>query len=301
MNIDQIFTWILTHKKNYPGKHQEAQPRTVSSYKPLEPKSQFHIIFKAMAEYIKENLSSGKSVNIRGFGAFSFEVVSETVKPAIFTTVDFKKDLDEQRAERMHVHKTRPCFVVDSKLKYFLSRYHGKEEISAPKSQHSIFQQGFGMIFCNPGPIAAACYLAKEVVAEAIQAFVSAVSDLTQLGYDMSIDFGFCTLKIINKSLTFTFRQDFAQQLNNSNFEHKIKKSEAPTATFWKTSFQDKWAKSTLSGLFKKPDDDKVQKLAEKTLALKIMSLDLNSSEKTSVAQNKTVTMPKVEGKKAAV
>lgn len=76
----------------------------------------------------------------------------------------------------------RPCFVADNKLRYYLSRYHGKEEISTAKSQHSIYQQGFGMIFCNPGPIAASCYLAKEVVAAAIQAFVSAVWDLTQLG-----------------------------------------------------------------------------------------------------------------------
>lgn len=78
----------------------------------------------------------------------------------------------------------RPCFVADSKLRYYLSRYHGKEEISAAKSQHSIYQQGFGMIFCNPGPIAASCYLAKEVVSAAIQAFIAAIWDLTQLGND---------------------------------------------------------------------------------------------------------------------
>jgi len=95
MNIDQIFSWILEKKNNYPGKHQESQPRTVNAYKPLEPKSQFHIIFKSLAEYIKENLQSGKSVNIKGFGAFSFEVETSLKQPAIFTTVDFKKDLDQ--------------------------------------------------------------------------------------------------------------------------------------------------------------------------------------------------------------
>ena len=60
----------------------------------------------------------------------------------------------------------------DDKLKYLLTRYHGKEEITcniflfyditnfiATKSQNSIYQQGFGMIFCNPGPIATARYL----------------------------------------------------------------------------------------------------------------------------------------------
>jgi len=46
MDIDQIFNWILTHPKNYPGKHQESQPRTIPSFKPLEPKSQ--VIFNCL-------------------------------------------------------------------------------------------------------------------------------------------------------------------------------------------------------------------------------------------------------------
>jgi len=52
-------------------------------------------------------------VNLRGFGAFSFEVDSELKKPAIFTTHDFHKSLDDARAERKHLHKVRPCFLVD--------------------------------------------------------------------------------------------------------------------------------------------------------------------------------------------
>lgn len=45
--------------------------------------------------------------------------------------------------ERRHVHKIRPCFVPDIRFKGALSRYAGKEEITAPKSQHSIYQKGF--------------------------------------------------------------------------------------------------------------------------------------------------------------
>ena len=55
----------------------------------------------------------------------------------------------------LSLHFTRPCFIPDRPFKSSLQRYPGKEEISAPKSQHSIYQQGFGMMFCNPGPIAA--------------------------------------------------------------------------------------------------------------------------------------------------
>jgi len=288
MDIDQIFNWILSHSKNYPGKHQESQPRTVSSFKPLEPKSQLHVIFKSLSEYIKENLASGKSVNLKGFGSFSFEIDSSHVQPAMFSTIDFKKQLDEQRAERKHVHKIRPCFVVDSKLRYFLSRFPNKEEISAPKSQNSIYQKGFGTIFCNPGPIAAASYLGKEAVASAIQAFIEAVSNLTQLGHSLDIDFGFCRVKINNRNLTYTFKQDFSGSLNQTAFESKIKKAEVSTASFWQNSMQEKWTASNLSQLWSQPDAAKVQNLSEKTLALKIMSLDLNSAEKTGTSQLKS-------------
>jgi nucleoid DNA-binding protein len=288
MDIDQIFSWILTHKQNYPGKHLESQPRTVQSFKPLEPKSQLHVIFKSLSEYIKENLSSGKSVNLKGFGAFSFEIDSSHVQPAMFSTIDFKKQLDDQRAERKHVHKMRPCFVVDSKLKYQLSRFPNKEELTSAKSQNSIYQQGFGMVFCNPAPIATASYLGKEAVDSAIKAFIEAVSNLTQLGYNLDIDFGFCKVKIVNRNLTYTYKQDFSQTLNETNFESKIKKAETSTASYWQTSMQDKWTASNLSQLFKQPDAEKVNVLAEKTLALKIMSLDLNSTEKTGTQKKHT-------------
>jgi nucleoid DNA-binding protein len=239
------------------------------------------VIFKALSEYIKENLSSGKSVNLKGFGAFSFEIDSSHVQPAMFSTIDFKKQLDDQRAERKHVHKIRPCFAADSKLKNQLSRFSNKEELSAPKSQNSIYQQGFGMVFCNAAPIATAAYLGKEVVDSAIKAFVEAVSNLTQLGYTLDINFGFCKVKIVNRNLTYSYTQDFSSTLNQTSFESKIKKAEVSTASFWQTTSQDKWASSNLSQLFKQPNAEKVNTLDEKTLALKIMSLDLNSTEKT--------------------
>lgn len=42
--------------------------------KPLEPKSQFHLVIKSLGEYIKENIQAGRGVNYRTFGAFAFEV-----------------------------------------------------------------------------------------------------------------------------------------------------------------------------------------------------------------------------------
>mmetsp|Transcript_33508 Transcript_33508/g.39014 ORF Transcript_33508/g.39014 Transcript_33508/m.39014 type:complete len:300 (+) Transcript_33508:36-935(+) len=298
MDVDQIFEWIITHPTNYPGRHLDSQPRTSPTLKPLEPKSQFHIIFKALSEYIREKMQNGKSVSVKGLGGFSFEIISEKVKPAIFTTVDFKKPLDDQRAERKHVHAIRPCFLVDSKFKYLLSRFPGKQEIEVPKSQHSVFQQGFGMIFCNSVPIANACYLAKEVVSSAIDAFVTAVNDLTRLGYDLRINFGFCCLSINDRNLTVKYNETFSSSLNKSNFETKLRKSDQKTGDHWRTSFQEKWMNSTLGTLLKKPPQEKIETLAEKTLALKIMSLDMNTAEKTINSRTKSVGLPRIDSKK---
>lgn len=88
-------------------------------------------------------------------------------------------------------------------------------------------------------------YLGKEVVASAIQAFVEAVGNLTQLGYNLNIDFGFCKLQIASKNLSYNYKQDFTSSLNLTSFESKIKKAEVSTASFWQTSSQDKWASST--------------------------------------------------------
>ena len=45
---------------------------------------------------------------------------------------------------------------MDSKLQYHLYHYPGKEEIIPAKSQYTIYQKGFQMIYCNPVPIASA-------------------------------------------------------------------------------------------------------------------------------------------------
>jgi len=247
-----------------------------------------------MVEYIRENLTSAKSVNIRGFGAFSFEISSEHVKPAMHTSIDFRKTLDEQRFERKHNHKFRPCFVVDPALKNLLTRYPGKEEITSTKSQNSVYQKGFGMIFCNPTPIAAASYLGKETVSSAIQAFVQAVTDLTRLGYSLVLDFDFCKIKIVDKDFSYSYASDLVGDINQAKFETKIKKSVTPTSSFWNTSRDEKWAKSTLGNLYQVPNHSQVMTMNEKTLALKIMSLDMNSTLKTSISKQKTVNLPSI-------
>ncbi len=118
-------------------------------------------------------------MNLRGFGIFAFDIATELPRVAT-KTINTSHTIDEQRLERKHLHKIRPVFVVDPKLKAFLTRFPEKDQLEKPKSQASVYQKGFNTIYCNPVPIAAACFLGKDVVESALQALFNAVADLTK-------------------------------------------------------------------------------------------------------------------------
>ena len=65
---------ILKRGAQYPGKHNQSTQRTAANLKPLQPKAQLLIIWKALIEYLGENIRAGRSVNIKKFGAFTFNV-----------------------------------------------------------------------------------------------------------------------------------------------------------------------------------------------------------------------------------
>jgi len=132
------------------------------------------IIWKSLIEYLNNNLQAGKSINVKSFGAFTFDIATEL--PRISTrSLNPSSGLQESRLDRKHVHKVRPCFVVDPQLQPHLTRYNGKEQILPAKSQNSIFQKGFRMIYCNPVPIAAACLLGADVVTSALNTIFLAI------------------------------------------------------------------------------------------------------------------------------
>lgn len=85
-------------------------------------------------------------------------------------------------------------------------RYHNKEEVTKPCSQNSIYQKGFNMIFCNPEPIAASCFLARDVVKSAIEAFSAAIIDLTTLNHSLNVLLGFVRLVVTQKALRYAFK-----------------------------------------------------------------------------------------------
>jgi nucleoid DNA-binding protein len=166
------------------------------------------IVWKAFCEYLKEKIVSYKGVNVKGFGSFTFEVQTELPKIG----VDYKqaniKTFGELIIEKKSTHKLRPCFVVDEKIKKLLTRYLGKEEIVKPKSQSSVFQKGFQMTYCNSTPIAASCYLKKNVVEDCLNAIFAAVHDLINIGKNVLLKTGFCNINFFEKNLTYSFSPD---------------------------------------------------------------------------------------------
>jgi nucleoid DNA-binding protein len=59
-----------------------------------------------MVEYLSNNLKAGRSVNIKKFGAFTFDIQTEL--PRIATrSMNPTSDLQETRLDRKHVHKVR--------------------------------------------------------------------------------------------------------------------------------------------------------------------------------------------------
>jgi len=80
--LSNIFR-LLKNGSSYPGKHNNATQRSSESCKPLEPKSQMLIIWKSLVEYLLDKTRNGKSVNIKRFGAFTFDISTELPKIAM--------------------------------------------------------------------------------------------------------------------------------------------------------------------------------------------------------------------------
>lgn len=61
------------------------------------------IIWRAFVTYLDNNLRAGKSVNIRNFGAFTFDITTDL--PVISRReINPNVELEAQRAERKNIH-----------------------------------------------------------------------------------------------------------------------------------------------------------------------------------------------------
>ena len=150
-------------------------------------------------------------------------------------------------------------------LQYHLVRYPGKEQIIAAKSQHSVYQKGFRCIYANPVPVAAAAALGVDVVNDALNTIFLAVQDLIKYDKDIDLAFGFCNVRFTHRNLSVVFSGDIKGTVGNFKFEDQMARQRSPVSTLWRTTYGEKWNRSTLGSLVKKPNLEVCQTLDEKT------------------------------------
>ena len=277
--IDFHIYRIIKNKDRFPGRHLESCERTTPSFKPLEPKSQLLVIWRATCEYIKEQFCKYKGINIRGFGAFTYEVKQTLPRLGIDFNQAKTKTFEELLLEKKSRHIMRPCFVIDPRFLPILTRFNNKEELTKPKSQSSIYQKGINMTYCNPIPIAAGCCLDPRVVEDGLKAIFNAVYILISIGQNVFLKTGFCNINFVNRDLSYSFSPEILNMVKDlPSSEAKFIRGITPINKTWRTSFTSKWANSTLSTMLERPRCDLIKTIDNKSQMLKIMSLDMAST-----------------------
>lgn len=256
--------------------------RTAGHQKPLEAKAQMLIVWRGLVTYLDQHLRAGRSVNIKGFGAFTFDIETELPKIAnsVFGKGPCMKDLDHARAERKNIHHLKPRFVIDESLQSLTIRYHNKEQITPAKSQRSIFQKGYRMIYANPVPIAAACQMGKDVVDDTLRTIFLAIKDMLKYDFNIVLQFGFANINFVNKAVKVQFAPYIVQEVKDKDFETTMRRSNAAVSQTWRTNTQDNFFRSTLGTMIRDPNREVNEALMRKTEALKWMSMDMSSAAK---------------------
>lgn len=110
------------------------------------------------------------------------------------------------------------------------------------------------MVFCNPVPIAAACFLDKTVVADSLNAIWSAVRDLVNQGRSLNLQFNFAVLVFESHALRVTFSKNLIDSVNRKDYQYRMRRSDDACASFWRTTNEQRWRSSALSSLWQKPE-----------------------------------------------
>lgn len=239
------------------------------------------VIWRAFSEYLREKIYESKGINIKNFGAFTYEVSSELPKLGLEFNKAKLTSVKEMLVEKKTTHKLRPCFVVDPKLKRILSKFKDKEEISKPQSQCSIYQKGYQMTYCNIIPIAASCYVHKNVVSDTLDAIFTAIYDLINMGKNITLKLGFINIYFADKNMTYNFNPELKGIMSNvQETTIKTKRGITPVSKNWKDTAFNKWERSNLSTMLDRPYTPLIKTLDNKIQMLKVMSLDLASTNK---------------------
>ena len=119
------------------------------------------------------------------------------------------------------------------------------------KSQRSIYQKGFRMIYANPVPIANACQMGKDVVESTLKTIFLACHDMIKLDYNLLLQFGFCSISFVNKSCKVTFAPYMTQEVKEKEIETTMRRSTASVSQAWRTNTQENFFRSSLGNLIR--------------------------------------------------
>lgn len=138
------------------------------------------------------------------------------------------------------------------------------------------------MIYANPVPIAAACQMGKDVVEDTLKSIFLAIQDLIKFDHNISLQFGFANINFVNKNMKVLFADFLTREVKDKEFETTMRRSNSPVSTTWRTNTQSEFFKSALGTMIQKPNSQVNEALAQKTQALRLMSLDMSSAAKVS-------------------
>ena len=122
--------------------------------------------------------------------------------------------------------------------------------------------------------------MGKDLVDDTIEAILTAIEDLVRLDKDILLQMGFCVMKFTNRTLKVVFAHYLSKELADKDVEERMRRSNSPVSSLWKTNTSAMFGQSNLGKLVQKPNKHMTEAMMQKTQALKMMSMDMSSAAK---------------------
>lgn len=122
--------------------------------------------------------------------------------------------------------------------------------------------------------------MGKDVVDDALESIFKSIEDLIRLDKNINLQMGFCAMKFTNRALNVHFAPHLSKELADKDFETRMRRTTSPVANFWTTNTRAMFEQSNMGKLVAKPNRHVTEAMAQKTMALKLMSMDMSSAAK---------------------
>ena len=196
ININDIIKFILSNDLKYPGSHQFSCERTKKTLFPLEPETQFKLIWKEFNSYLESRLLNAESIRIPNFGVFIF-----TNNNMINTSTNYKFTKSIIDFNSLFVPKL--IFQLDLVYQTILENYPD-EKIKKKILQPVEYFEPKKVISWNSYHIAKKCFLHENVVTEGIKSIFQAIFDLIKSGKNLEFNLGFFKFKFEKGKINYT-------------------------------------------------------------------------------------------------